>query len=240
MIRGAPKISVIAVPLALLSALAAAGCGRPAAANLVNGKTLFAAKGTCGSCHTLAHANTHGSVGPNLDDAFAAARQAGEGESGIEAIVRDQIAHPRQGSAMPAGLVKGADAQDVAAYVAAVAGVPGQDQGLLAAAGQPNNQNNTAVEQNGTLTIPADPNGALAYADAKASAKAGKVTIDMPNMSPIMHNIALQGAVTGNGPIVGHGGTSSFSVSLKPGTYTFYCQVPGHEQAGMHGVLTVK
>lgn len=222
------------------SVLAVTGCGRSTAADLVNGKTLFAGKGTCGSCHTLAHANTHGAVGPNLDNAFASVRRDGFGSSEIEGIVQDQIAHPRRGSQMPSGLVSGSNARDVAAYVASVAGLAGQDSGLLAAAGQPNNQNKTAVEQGTTLTIPADPTGALAYAFGKATAKPGAVTLKMPNMAPIQHNIALRGGATGNGPIVGNGGTSSFTVTLKPGSYTFYCQVPGHDQAGMHGTLTVK
>ena len=62
----------------------------------------------------------------------------------------------------------------------------------------------------------------------------------MPNKSPIQHNIALKGPVTGAGPIVGSGGMSTFTANLKPGTYEFYCQVPGHEAAGMKGTLTVK
>ena len=45
------------------------GCAlKHSTGNLVAGKKLFAAK--CGSCHTLAHANTDRPVGPNLDDAF--------------------------------------------------------------------------------------------------------------------------------------------------------------------------
>ena len=75
---------------------------------------------------------------------------------------------------------------------------------------------------------------------AKASAPPGSIKFVMPNKAPIQHNIALKGAVTGAGPIVGSGGTSSFTVTLKPGTYTFYCQVPGHEAGGMKGTLTVK
>ena len=220
--------------------LAVSGCGRPAAANLVDGKTLFVGKGTCGSCHTLAHANAHGTVGPDLDAAFANARHSGLGDSAIEGVVLNQIESPRKGSAMPANLVTGQKARDVAAYVAAVAAVPGQDAGLLALAGAPNNTNKTAVEQGSALSIPADPTGALAFSYGKAVAKAGKVTISMPNMSSIQHNIALSGGVSGNGPIVSHGGTSSFSVTLKPGTYKFYCQVDGHDAAGMHGTLTVK
>jgi plastocyanin len=209
-------------------------------ADLVNGKKLFVGKGTCGSCHTLARANTKGTQGPDLDQAFINARKSGMGDSVIAGVVRDQIAHPRRGSIMPAGLVSGNDARDVAAYVGAVAGKPGQDTGLLASVGTTNNANKVAVEKAGKLTIPADPTGALAFQFGKANAKPGKVTFSMPNPSPIQHNISITGPVKGKGPIVGHGGDSTFTATLKPGTYTFLCDVPGHAAAGMKGTLTVK
>ena len=235
------------VPVAVAALAAVAGCGR-SAPDLVNGKRLFTGKATCGTCHTLSRANTRGTTGPDLDDAFVSARQEGFGTDVVEGIVLHQILYPRRGSVMPAKLVTGNNARDVAAYVAAVAGVPGQDTGVLAQVGVPNNSNKTAVEQGGKLSIPADPTGALAFAFGKATASAGSVTIQMPNPSPVSHNIAIQtgncgGSCSGSaaaGSIVAHGGTSSFSFNLKPGTYTFYCQVPGHAAAGMHGVLTVK
>ena len=63
----------------------------------------------------------------------------------------------------------------------------------------------------------------------------------MKNTSAINHNIAIKGGgASGAGKIVPQGATSTFTVSLKPGKYEFYCQVPGHEQAGMKGTLTVK
>jgi plastocyanin len=226
-------------PLALaLVAVLSAGCGREQSPDLVNGKKLFTGKATCGSCHTLARAGTKGIQGPNLDYAFSTARQDGLGRKTVEGVVRDQIKNVRRGSIMPRDLVKGNDARDVAAYVALVAGVPGQDTGELAAVGGASGANKTAVEKAGTLSIPADPTGALAYAFGKATATPGKVTFVMPNPSPIQHNIALKG--DGNGAIVGTGGKSNFSVTLKKGTYEYYCQVPGHEAGGMKGTLTVK
>jgi plastocyanin len=223
-------------------ALAAAGCGAGGtkSADLLNGKKLFIGKGTCGSCHTLQRANTKGNQGPNLDQAFINSRQSGMGDSIIAGVVRDQIAHPRRGSIMPANLVTGDSRRDVAAYVASVAGKPGQDSGLLASVGTTSNANKAAAEQGGKLTIPADPTGALAFQFGKATAKPGKVTISMPNQAPIQHNIAITGPAKGHGPIVGHGGDSTFTASLKPGTYTFLCEVPGHAAAGMKGTLTVK
>jgi mono/diheme cytochrome c family protein len=235
--------SACAAGAALGVAVIAAGCGggvHDESADLVNGKKLFIGKGTCGSCHTLQRAGTKGTQGPNLDAAFLNARESGFGNSVIAGVVEDQIAYPRRNSIMPAKLVKGADARDVAAYIASVAGKTGQDSGLLASVGTSNNANKVAVEKGGKLTIPADPTGALAFLFGKATAKPGKVTIDMPNQSPIQHDIAIEGPVKGKGPVVGKGATSSFSTTLKAGNYTFLCTVPGHAAAGMKGTLTVK
>ena len=207
---------------------------------VIDGKTLFVGKATCGTCHALARAGTKATVGPNLDGAFAEARRDGLGEKTVEGVVRDQIANPRRSSIMPKGLVKGDDARDVAAYVATVAGIPGKDTGALAMVGQ-RKAGGTVKEKAGTLTIAADPSGALAFVASKAIAQAGKVSFVMPNKSPVRHDIAVKGpGGSGKGPIVGTGGSSKFTASLKPGTYTFYCSVPGHEAGGMKGTLTVK
>ena len=92
------------------------------------------------------------------------------------------------------------------------------------------------------LAIAANPSGSLSYDKKSLSAKAGKVTITMTNMSPVGHNITIQkgtnGAVLGATPTF-QGGTKSVSLNLKAGTYTFYCSVPGHRQGGMVGTLTV-
>jgi mono/diheme cytochrome c family protein len=109
------------------------GCAlKHATANLVNGKKLFAT--SCGSCHTLNHANTSGTVGPNLDDAFRQDRADGVKSTSIEGLVDYWIQYPNTQGAMPAMLVKGQKAADVAAYVAAVAAQPGKDTGALASA----------------------------------------------------------------------------------------------------------
>jgi plastocyanin len=93
----------------------------------------------------------------------------------------------------------------------------------------------------GTLNIAADPSGALKFDVSSLSAKAGKVTIDFTNQAPLPHNVQIEGP---GGQKVG--GTSTISgsstkamVTLKPGTYTFYCSVDAHRQAGMQGKLTV-
>ena len=231
---------MVALPASLLAAVIAVGCGpRGSHADLVNGKTLFVQK--CGACHTLARAGTKGIQGPNLDAAFATARTQGYGSSGIKGVVRDQISHVRRGSIMPRNLVTGNNARDVASYVAYAAGKPGKDSGELASAGQVQQSSKPAVEKNGQLNIPADPNGNLAFVYNKATATAGSVTLVMPNKSPITHDISIKGnGINQQGPRVGQGGTSKVSATLKPGTYEFYCSVPGHEQAGMKGTLTVK
>jgi plastocyanin len=92
-----------------------------------------------------------------------------------------------------------------------------------------------------TLKLAANSAGQLSYDTKQLSAKAGKVTIDMSNASPIEHDVAVaQGSqVLGQTPVF-TGGSKSVTLTLKPGTYTFYCTVPGHRQAGMEGTLTVK
>lgn len=92
----------------------------------------------------------------------------------------------------------------------------------------------------GALSLSADPQQ-LAFDKKALSAKAGKVTITMKNPSSIPHAIAIEGkGVDKDGNTVQKGGTSTVSVSLKPGTYDFYCPVDGHKQAGMEGKLTVR
>jgi plastocyanin len=71
----------------------------------------------------------------------------------------------------------------------------------------------------------------------------GAVAIELPNTSGVSHNIAVQQGTSG--PVLGASsfitkGTTSVSVTLKVGNYTFFCQVPGHRQAGMEGTLSVK
>jgi mono/diheme cytochrome c family protein len=217
-------------------ALGALGCGRDDAPDLINGKTKFVQK--CASCHVLARANASGVQGPNLDEAFGPARREGLGEQTVQGVVEEQIALVRRRSSMPPNLVTGADKRDVAAYVAAVAGQPGQDTGELASAGAPDVSNKVVDAKNGQLQIDADPSGALAFTAGKANAPAGKLTFTMKNPASIQHNIALQGGTVG--PVVGQGGTSQFSQSVKAGKYTFLCTVPGHADGGMKGELTVK
>jgi uncharacterized cupredoxin-like copper-binding protein len=240
--------AALAAATALLVALT--GCElKDDGDNLVAGKTAFVAK--CGSCHVLKRAGTTGVTGPNLDEAFQESRQEGFGESTFEGVVYRQILQPARSAQvdpktgkrlapMPANLVTGETAQDVAAYVASAVAKRGEDTGPLAAVGV-KRSTEVAKAQNGELEIPADPSGGLAYTFGSAEAEAGPLTINSPNDSSVDHNIALEGSgVNEIGPIVKNGAVSTIKSDVQAGEYTFYCSVPGHRQGGMEGKLTVK
>ena len=133
---------------ALLLAGALGGCAlKHPTADPAKGKALFSAK--CGFCHTLSHAGTTGTVGPNLDDAFRQDRADGVKSTSIQGLVDYWIRYPNSEGAMPPNCsnragghpalstfcLSGQEAQDVAAYVGLVAAIPGQDTGVLAQAG---------------------------------------------------------------------------------------------------------
>ncbi|MGD0385277.1 MAG: plastocyanin/azurin family copper-binding protein [Solirubrobacteraceae bacterium] len=99
-----------------------------------------------------------------------------------------------------------------------------------------------AAPTNGPLQLSANPQGQLAYNTTALSAGSSHVTIDFTNHSPLDHNVTIANA---QGKVLGHtptfmGGTKVLTLNLPPGTYTFYCSVPGHEMAGMKGTLTVR
>jgi plastocyanin len=93
-----------------------------------------------------------------------------------------------------------------------------------------------------TLLLSADPTGQLRFDKNTLAAPAGTVRITLNNPAPVPHNISLQGpgGLSKQGPTVAKGGASQVEATLKPGTYTYFCSVPGHRQAGMQGTLTVK
>ena len=233
----------------LAAAVVVGGCNHAdSGTNLVNGKEQFVAN--CGSCHVLARAGATGVTGPNLDEAFQRARKDGFGESTFEGLVHAQIANPGlnpqidpesgREAIMPADLVTGEDAEDVAAYVASAAAKGGEDTGALAAVGG-GGAEGTAEAENGVLEIPADPNGALFYVFADATAPAGALKIESLNEASIDHDIAIEGnGVDEKGEVVNNGGTSEIDTDLQAGEYTFYCSVQGHREGGMEGKLTVE
>ena len=96
-----------------------------------------------------------------------------------------------------------------------------------------------------TLRISADKTNKLRLSTKRLSARAGTITILMKNPSILSHDIAIRNGVTAKskiirrGAVVKKGGVSKVTVTLKKGRYRFVCTVPGHEAAGMWGILTV-
>jgi mono/diheme cytochrome c family protein len=217
--------------VALATAVPVVTACNDSGADEATGKELFTQR--CGACHVLNDAGTKGVQGPNLDYAFLESIRDGLGRSTIEGVVREQIDQP-MGKQMPADLVEGKDADSVAAYVASAVGKPpaagGAAGGTASGTGKANAQN--------VVDNPADPTGQLAYKYKSLTAKPGKITLESTNDSSVPHDISLQGGPQGK-QVTG-GETSKIEVDLKPGSYTFYCSVPGHEQAGMKGTLSVK
>lgn len=92
------------------------------------------------------------------------------------------------------------------------------------------------------IAFEANPEGQLAFEEKEVTAKAGKDTIDLTNQSSVPHDVAIEdsaGKTIAQTEIISEGSDST-TAELEPGTYTFYCSVPGHREAGMEGTLTVK
>jgi plastocyanin len=92
----------------------------------------------------------------------------------------------------------------------------------------------------GTLALEANPTE-LKYDKTSLSSKPGEVTIDFTNPATLEHDVSIEqeGEELGSTEIIGEGEAST-TVALPAGTYTFFCSVPGHREAGMEGTLTVK
>jgi mono/diheme cytochrome c family protein len=117
----APLVALVAVVLVI------SGCGTTSP-DIARGRVLFTTK--CGVCHTLAQAGTTATIGPNLDEAFAAAREVGMDGATVEGVVKAQVDSPRPSNgnpsaSMPAHTAEGEDLDDIAAYLGKYAGVPG-------------------------------------------------------------------------------------------------------------------
>jgi plastocyanin len=93
-----------------------------------------------------------------------------------------------------------------------------------------------------TVKVEADPNGQLAFVSTDLTAKAGSDTIEFDNPSSTGHNVQIEDSsgddVAGTDTITAS--KTSTTADLQPGTYTFYCSIPGHREAGMEGTITVK
>ena len=93
-----------------------------------------------------------------------------------------------------------------------------------------------------TVNISTPSGSSLAFDEKSVSASSGNVTIDFDNKQALQHDVTVadsSGKVLGATDLVSSG-TATTTVNLTPGSYTFYCSVPGHREAGMQGTLTVK
>jgi plastocyanin len=94
-----------------------------------------------------------------------------------------------------------------------------------------------------SVEIEADPSGGLSYTEEEVTAKAGNLTIDFKNPSPVGHDVKVEaegGEELGGTEVITESSATASVKGLKPGKYTFFCSVPGHREAGMEGTLTVE
>jgi plastocyanin len=138
-----------------------------------------------------------------------------------ELAAEEQTAGGEQGPAAEAGGAPEAGAEQGAAQ----GGAPAQPK---------------AKGPGGTLKLSADKT-AIAYDKTKLASKPGEVTIDFDNPALVEHDVAIEegGKEIAKSDLVAQGSTS-VSAELASGTYTYYCTVPGHREAGMEGTLAVK
>jgi plastocyanin len=94
----------------------------------------------------------------------------------------------------------------------------------------------------GGLAVEADKGGAPVFRPEELRAGAGRVALELVNLSTTEHSLCVesaeQGALGCTGTFRGDRGT--LRLRLEAGSYTFYCSVPGHRAAGMQGALTVE
>jgi plastocyanin len=94
----------------------------------------------------------------------------------------------------------------------------------------------------GVVAVTADPGGAPRFVEDALEAKAGAVRLELTNPSSTSHALCVetkdQGALGCTSQF--RGGTGSVKLELEPGSYTFFCNTPGHRDAGMSGSLTVR
>jgi plastocyanin len=141
-------------------------------------------------------------------------------------------------SGSPAKAAGGSSAQSPAGGASSAPAAPGAATTAPAAA--PKATTGTPPPPSSPAAGKASSSLQLSYDTKQLSAKAGTVTITMANMSPLEHNVTIAAGSTVLGATPTFvGGTRTLTLSLKPGTYTFYCSVPGHRAAGMEGTLTV-
>ena len=98
------------------------------------------------------------------------------------------------------------------------------------------------VQGSPQLRLEVDPDGDTAYTADAAVASAGNVAFVLENPQSDRHDVVIEnakGGTLGRTEVIGSG-TSSVTITMEPGSYTFFCSVPGHREEGMEGTLTVK
>ena len=129
----------------------------------------------------------------------------------------------------------------VLALALAVSACGGDDDD--AAAEEPAAEDTTTHEETeegggAHLTLTADPNGALSFDQTELTAAAGEITIELVNDSGLPHNVEIEGQDAVSETITE--GSTEVTVTLEPGEYVYFCNIPGHRQGGMEGTLTVE
>ncbi|MGH8906402.1 MAG: cupredoxin domain-containing protein [Egibacteraceae bacterium] len=107
--------------------------------------------------------------------------------------------------------------------------------GLVAPASTTSTTSSTSSQAATVLFVAQD----IAYTQAPDQMPAGEVVITLENRGAIVHNVAFE-SVNGANPVVEviGGMTATGTVSLQAGTYTYFCTIAGHREAGMEGQVT--
>jgi uncharacterized cupredoxin-like copper-binding protein len=136
-------------------------------------------------------------------------------------------------------MIRRATLPAVATAALAMAACGGDDDEETATQTQPSDVN-TATE---SLEVSAVPDGSLAFEEDSLQTEAGSVTVTFRNPAPVAHDFCVEdpgGEEIGCTNIVADGDTSTTTLDLEPGEYTFFCSVAGHREGGMEGPLTVE
>jgi uncharacterized cupredoxin-like copper-binding protein len=118
----------------------------------------------------------------------------------------------------------------VVAFAAVVAACGGSSSGSSSSYKEPAGP---AVD---TLNV---ESGNVFFKPTKLTSKSGVVKISLKNIESGTHDLVIRGVPGFSLDVSGEGSTASSKVELKPKTYEFYCTIPGHEEAGMKGTITV-
>ncbi len=144
--------------------------------------------------------------------------------------------------ALAAGLIALAGCGSSSSTTSSSASTPASSAPAVTTSSSATSSTPAPATSGGALSLAANAEGQLKFDTTSLTAKAGKVSIAFTNASSLEHNLTVassSGQVVGTTPTFS-GGSKNVSLTLKPGTYKFYCSVPGHRQAGMEGTLTVQ